>query len=78
MHACSDTDLRKCDLPKFFSVFLVFQCGASIVPPLNNLVFIITLELVLLYFTGLSETVRGSNCYFSWLFYYSVLPFVSL
>jgi hypothetical protein len=29
MHAYSDTDLRKFDLCKFFSVFLVFQCGAS-------------------------------------------------
>jgi hypothetical protein len=29
IHACSDTDLRKFDLCKFFSVFLVFQCGAS-------------------------------------------------
>jgi hypothetical protein len=29
MHAYSDTDLRKFDLCKFFSAFLVFQCGAS-------------------------------------------------
>jgi hypothetical protein len=29
MHAYSDTDLRKFDLCKFFSFFLVFQCGAS-------------------------------------------------
>jgi hypothetical protein len=29
MHAYSDTDLRKFDLCKFFSVFLMFQCGAS-------------------------------------------------
>jgi hypothetical protein len=29
IHACSDTDLRKFDLCKFSSVFLVFQCGAS-------------------------------------------------
>jgi hypothetical protein len=28
MHAYSNTDLRKFDLCKFFSVFLVFQCGA--------------------------------------------------
>jgi hypothetical protein len=28
MHACSNTDLRKFDLCIFFSVFLVFQCGA--------------------------------------------------
>jgi hypothetical protein len=29
MHAYSDTDLKKIDLCKFFSVFLVFQCGVS-------------------------------------------------
>jgi hypothetical protein len=29
MHAYSNTDLRKFDLYKFLSVFLVFQCGAS-------------------------------------------------
>jgi hypothetical protein len=29
IHACSKTDLRKFDLYKFSSVFLVFQCGAS-------------------------------------------------
>jgi len=29
IHACSNTDLRKFDLCKFSSVFLVFQCGAS-------------------------------------------------
>jgi hypothetical protein len=29
MHAYSDTDLRKFDLCKFFSAFLVFQYGAS-------------------------------------------------
>lgn len=29
MHAYSNTNLRKFDLCKFFSVFLVFQCGAS-------------------------------------------------
>jgi hypothetical protein len=29
MHAYSNTDLRKFDLCKFFSAFLVFQCGAS-------------------------------------------------
>jgi hypothetical protein len=29
MYAYSDTDLKKFDLCKFFSVFLVFQCGAS-------------------------------------------------
>jgi hypothetical protein len=29
IHACSNTDLRKFDLCKFSSAFLVFQCGAS-------------------------------------------------
>jgi hypothetical protein len=29
MHAYSNTDLRKFNLCKFFSAFLVFQCGAS-------------------------------------------------
>lgn len=29
MHAYFDIDLRNFDLCKFFSVFLVFQCGAS-------------------------------------------------
>jgi len=29
MHAYSDIDLRQFDLCKFFSVFLVFQCGTS-------------------------------------------------
>jgi hypothetical protein len=29
MHAYSDTDLRKFDLYKFFSAFLVFQCVAT-------------------------------------------------
>jgi hypothetical protein len=36
IHACSDTDLRKFDLCKFFSVFLVFQCGASGRSPLTS------------------------------------------
>jgi hypothetical protein len=29
IHACSNTDLRKFDLCKFSSAFLVFQCGVS-------------------------------------------------
>jgi hypothetical protein len=38
-------------------------------------VFILTLGFILLCFPGPSEIVRGSNFYFSWLFYYSVYPF---
>jgi hypothetical protein len=38
------------------------------------LLFILTLEFILLCVQGLSETVRGSNFYFSWLLYYSVYP----
>jgi len=38
------------------------------------LLFIITVELILLCFPGPSETVRGSNFYFSRLFYHSVYP----
>jgi hypothetical protein len=52
-----------------FIVFCYFETISALLKPFGY---------ILLCFLGPSETVRGSNFYFNWLFYYSVLPFVPL
>jgi hypothetical protein len=65
---------------RMFDSFMVFLLFLFFVVMKHFVYFsvVITLGFILLCFSGPSETVRGSNFYYSWLFYYSVLPFVRL
>jgi hypothetical protein len=56
---------------------LYYSVSQVLLRPLGRVIFI-TVELILLCFPGPSETIRRSNFYSYWIFYYSVLPFVPL